>query len=85
MDISSEKAYRSASELESSAMDEGSQTMGRPRIYPFFDMQIHEAVVINAELKQSARACAQNVKRIKGWRFKTRTLSDGSLLVKRIA
>lgn len=76
--------YRAASAHESSSVDDSLPVSGRPRIFPFFDMALGDAVVIDEDSKSSARSSAQNVQRQNGWKFKTKTLVDGSLLVKRV-
>lgn len=58
---------------------------GRPRIYPFYEMEVGQIVVIdNPALRASARYSAIRAAKINGWKFKTKVRDDGSLLVKRV-
>lgn len=76
------KIYESASPEEMPSQD--FKGVGRPRIYPFFDMEVGQVVVIkDPMLRQSARNSAQHVSRMNGWKFKTVVSSDGRLFVKR--
>ena len=78
--------YRSATSDEAGLIDKRLPVAGRPRIFPFFDMEVGESVIIvDPESKGSARSSANNAARVNGWKFKTRTLPDGSLIVKRIS
>lgn len=76
--------YRFASKDEASTIDDRS-TKGRPRIYPFYEMEIGQAAIFDGSTKVSVRSAVQNAKRINGWEFRTKTLADGSIMVKRVS
>lgn len=75
--------FRAASDEEKSIIEMGGGG-GRGYKYPFASMEVGEAIVADGEQKFPIRCAIQGLKRAKGLRFKTRTLADGSLLIKRI-
>lgn len=77
--------YRLASSDEASSIGDGLPVMGRPRIFPFYEMEIGQAVIVDGASRGSARSSVQNAQRLQGWKFRTKTLDDGSLLVKRVS
>jgi hypothetical protein len=81
--MTDENPYRSASseDLKSIRMPKG-----RPKTWPFADMEIGGTItVIDPSRFHSARSSATRVARITGKKFKTATMTNGTLLVRRIA
>lgn len=76
--------FRVASEQEAEILTKDGESRGRVSPYPFQDMEVSMAIVADGDKKYQIRCALQGLKRRKGYVFKTKTLSDGSLLVKRV-
>lgn len=78
-----QQPFRTPSQEDKSS---GRVPKGRPRKWPFAAMEEGETVsVIDPDLFHSARSCVSYLSKITGRKFKTVTMNNGSLLVRRIS
>lgn len=64
----------------------GRAPKGRPKIWPFSEMEINQTISVEDKDRfHSARSSATRVTRLTGKKFKTVTLNNGSLLIRRIS
>lgn len=81
--MTDENTYRRASNEDLKA---GRLPKGRPRTWPFSDLEIGGTItVIDPSRFHSARSSATRVARITGRKFKTATMANGTLLVRRVS
>lgn len=64
----------------------GRAPKGRPKTWPFADMEIDQTISVDDKNRHhSARSSATRVSRLTGRKFKSSTMQNGSLLIRRIS